>query len=103
MAKHDRPPLTFIAALAATLVAGCAVGPDFKKPKPPDVEDYTAAPLPATVTGTTVGGGEAQRFTRGADISAQWWTLFHSEPLNELIEHSLTSNHDLKAAQAALP
>jgi NodT family efflux transporter outer membrane factor (OMF) lipoprotein len=92
----------FIAALAATLVAGCAVGPDFKKPKPPDVEDYTAAALPATVSGTTVGGGEAQRFARGADISAQWWTLFHSEPLNELIEQSLTSNHDLKAAQAAL-
>lgn len=91
-----------IAALAATFVAGCAVGPDFKKPKPPDVEDYTAAGLPATVTATAGGGGEAQSFNRGADISAQWWTLFHSAPLNELIEQSLTSNHDLKAAQAAL-
>ena len=102
MAKYYRPPLILLSALAATLVTGCAVGPDFKKPKPPDVENYTAAALPATVTGTAVGGGEAQRLTRGADISAQWWTLFHSEPLNELIEQSLTSNHDLKAAQAAL-
>jgi NodT family efflux transporter outer membrane factor (OMF) lipoprotein len=102
MAKHYRPPLTLIAALAAALVAGCAVGPDFKKPPPPDVEDYRAAGLPATVTATAGGGGEAQSFSRGADISAQWWTLFHSVPLNELIEQSLTSNHDLKAAQAAL-
>ncbi len=55
---------------------------------------------PSPATG--VSGGEAQRFTKGSDISADWWTLFHSKPLNELIEHSLTNNHDLKAAQAAL-
>ena len=36
------------------------------------------------------------------DISADWWTLFHSEALNNLIEESLANNHDLKAAQAAL-
>src|SRR5208283_683968 len=47
-------------------------------------------------------GGQAQRFAKGADISADWWSLFHSEPLNELIEQSLTSNPDLKAAHAAL-
>ncbi len=49
-----------------------------------------------------VAGGEAQRFAKGADIAGDWWTLFHSKPLNELIEQSLTNNPDLKAAQAAL-
>src|SRR5208283_1927547 len=47
-------------------------------------------------------GGQAQRFAKGADISADWWSLFHSEPLNDLIEQSLANNPDLKAAQAAL-
>ena len=39
---------------------------------------------------------------RAATSAADWWTLFHSRPLNELIEQSLTNNPDLKAAQAAL-
>lgn len=92
----------FIAAVASLLIAGCAVGPDFKKPAAPDVSQYTANPLPPAVTSTNVSGGEAQRFASGGDISADWWTLFHSAPLNELIDSSLTNNHDLKAAQAAL-
>jgi NodT family efflux transporter outer membrane factor (OMF) lipoprotein len=46
--------------------------------------------------------GQAQHFVDGADISADWWALFHSTALNELIEQSLGKNHDLKAAQAAL-
>jgi NodT family efflux transporter outer membrane factor (OMF) lipoprotein len=93
---------SFLAALVSLLVAACAVGPDFKKPAAPSVSDYTAKPLPADLTATNVVGGEAQHFTKGSDISADWWTLFHSEALNKLIEESLANNHDLKAAQAAL-
>jgi NodT family efflux transporter outer membrane factor (OMF) lipoprotein len=99
-AKSRAPP--FIAALLLLLIAACAVGPNFKKPAAPDVSDYTASPLSTTATGTNVPGGEAQRFAKGGDISADWWALFHSATLNELIEQSLTNNHDLKAAQAAL-
>jgi NodT family efflux transporter outer membrane factor (OMF) lipoprotein len=94
--------LAFLGALGLTLLAGCAVGPDFKRPAAPAVSDYTARPLATTVTTTNVAGGEAQRFVKGSDISGDWWTLFHSKPLNELIELSLTNNPDLKAAQAAL-
>jgi NodT family efflux transporter outer membrane factor (OMF) lipoprotein len=82
--------------------AGCAVGPDFKRPAAPDVEEYSAHPLSATAAAANVAGGEAQRFAKGQDISADWWTLYHSAPLNELIDHSLANNHDLKAARAAL-
>ena len=94
--------LLFSATPAFLLIAGCAVGPNFKKPSAPDVSDYTASPLSSTVTIRNVAGGEAQRFAKGSDISGDWWTLFHCEPLDELIEHSLTNNPDLKAAQAAL-
>jgi NodT family efflux transporter outer membrane factor (OMF) lipoprotein len=94
--------LSLIAALAGLPVFGCAVGPDFKKPAAPQVSSYTAKPLSTTAAAPNVEGGEAQRFTSGADISGDWWTLFHSSPLNDLIAESLASNHDLKAAQAAL-
>ena len=101
-ANSVRRSRLFTAALASLLIAGCAVGPDFKKPAAPNVTDYTAKPLSTTVASTNVAGGEAQRFTKGSDIPGDWWTLFHSRPLNDLIEHSLSNNPDLKAAQAAL-
>jgi NodT family efflux transporter outer membrane factor (OMF) lipoprotein len=91
-----------IAALSSLLIAGCAVGPNFKKPAAPDVGDYTGSPLSSTAATENLPGGEAQRFAPGGDISADWWTLFRSKPLNDLIERSLASNPDLKAAQAAL-
>src|SRR5271155_4300894 len=94
--------LTFLAVLTCSLIAGCSVGPDFKRPAAPAVADYTGHSLSTTVTSTNVVGGEAQRFANGGDIAGDWWTLFHSQPLNDLIELSLTNNPDLKAAQAAL-
>src|SRR6202051_1548920 len=94
--------LRFIAALTVSLIAGCAVGPNFRKPDAPNVSDYTAGPLSATAATENLPGGEAQRFAKGSDISADWWTLFRSRPLNDLIELSLANNPDLKAAQAAL-
>jgi NodT family efflux transporter outer membrane factor (OMF) lipoprotein len=96
-------PFTCLATLGSLLAAGCAVGPNFKKPAaPPEGTGYTTSPLTTTSSAPGVPGGEAQRFVQGGDISADWWTLFHSAPLNELIEHSLTNNPDLQAAQAAL-
>jgi NodT family efflux transporter outer membrane factor (OMF) lipoprotein len=45
---------------------------------------------------------EAQSFAAGRDIPGDWWTLFHSKPLDDLIERSLRANPDLTSAQAAL-
>jgi NodT family efflux transporter outer membrane factor (OMF) lipoprotein len=84
------------------LLAGCAVGPNFKNPAAPNVNGYTVTPLSNIVGTTNVIGGQAQQFVQGQDISSQWWTLFHSQPLNGLIERSLTNNPNIKAAQAAL-
>jgi NodT family efflux transporter outer membrane factor (OMF) lipoprotein len=91
-----------ILALALALGAGCAVGPNFKEPAAPPVSDYSSTPFSTTVSTTNVSGGEAQHLASGADISGDWWTLFHSKPLNELIDEAITNNPDLKAAQAAL-
>jgi NodT family efflux transporter outer membrane factor (OMF) lipoprotein len=91
-----------VPALAVLLAAGCAVGPNFQRPAAPKIGGYTASPLAPTVSTDGVSGGNAQRFTPGADISSDWWTLFHSAALNDLIDHSLTNNPDLQAAQAAL-
>ena len=92
-----------VAALAlAALLAGCAVGPDFVPPAAPDVQGYTPAPLPKGTASAATPGGQAQRFVRDLDLPGQWWTLFHSKPLNALVERALANNPDLAAAQAAL-
>jgi NodT family efflux transporter outer membrane factor (OMF) lipoprotein len=94
--------LTCIIAAVGVLLSGCAVGPNFKKPAAPEVSGYTSAPLSTTSVTTNVTGGEPQHFVSGSDIPGDWWTLFHSKPLNELIELSLSNNPTIKAAQAAL-
>ncbi len=94
--------MRFIAFWTLLLVAGCAVGPNFERPAPPKVSGYTARPLTNTISTPNVGGGEAQHFVEGIDLPGEWWTLFHSKPLNALITRALTNNPDLKAAQAAL-
>jgi NodT family efflux transporter outer membrane factor (OMF) lipoprotein len=92
----------FGAVSATVLLAGCAVGPDFKKPAAPEVNAYTAQPLATTAATPEITGGDAQRFVEAADISGDWWTLFHSQTLNDLVAQSLKNNSDLKAAQASL-
>ena len=92
----------YLPALLVLVLAGCAVGPDFKRPAAPNVSDYTARPAAGTVATPDTAGGESQQFARGGDIPADWWTLFHSPALDALIRQSLAHNPDLKAAQAAL-
>lgn len=90
--------------VTATLVfsIGCVVGPNFQKPAPPQVPQYTPAPPTATSATPNIPGGEAQSFAVGQDIPGDWWTLFHSKPLDDLIDRSLKANPDLKSAQGAL-
>jgi len=92
----------FTTVATCLLIAGCTVGPDFRRPPAPDVAGYAASPLTSTASTPNVAGGDPQRFVNGGDIAGDWWTLFHSRPLNALIEQSLANNADLKAAQAAL-
>jgi NodT family efflux transporter outer membrane factor (OMF) lipoprotein len=86
------------------LTTACVVGPNFKAPAPPAVSGYTQQTSDTKTTSAAPGvpGGNAQHLISGADIPAEWWTMFHSRALNDLIEQALAHNADLKAAQAAL-
>jgi NodT family efflux transporter outer membrane factor (OMF) lipoprotein len=86
------------ALLLALGLSGCAVGPDFHPPAPPKVA-LTPTVLPAA---TQEAGGQRQVFRTGADISGDWWTLFHSPELNALIDAGLAHNLTLAASQQTL-
>jgi NodT family efflux transporter outer membrane factor (OMF) lipoprotein len=90
-----------LTSAAALTVIGCAVGPDFKQPEAPQVEAYVQKSASAS-TSANPAEVTPQQLVEGMDIPGQWWTLFHSQSLNDLINQAIKANPDLQAAQAAL-
>ena len=93
---------TTVSLVVAVLLTGCAVGPDFATPAAPSVDGYTPEPLTTATVSAATAGGAPQHFVHDLDLPGQWWTLFHSTGLNNLVEKALAANPDLQAAQAAL-
>jgi outer membrane protein, multidrug efflux system len=73
----------FIAALA--LAAGCAVGPNFKRPPADAPETFRGAPILAATNSL-------------GDLP--WWDVFQDEALRELMRVAITNNYDLRIAIA---
>ena len=86
-----RKPLSdklIVAVLFLVLLAGCAVGPDYREPK---------LAMPASWQ-------EAQQ--KGVEIRpvemARWWTTFNDPLLDSLVERAVKSNLDLRIAEARI-
>ncbi len=70
--------------LGILTLAGCAVGPDYKRPPVAQSDTYR---------------GEAAAATNSfGDLP--WWEVFHDEKLQELIRTALTNNYDVRIAAA---
>lgn len=80
------------------------VGPDFHSPRPPNPDTYTGRPKPIKTVSISAAGqvGTSQHFISGRDIPGDWWRLFHSPEINNLIVKGLLNNQNLAAAKAAL-
>lgn len=82
-----------LCALAlGTALAGCTVGPDYRKP--PVLRGEVAAP-------TLIGSGE-KPYDRTAPLPPRWWRLYDDPVLDGLIEKALINNTDLRRALANL-
>ncbi|NOQ46512.1 MAG: efflux transporter outer membrane subunit [Desulfobulbaceae bacterium] len=78
------------AVLASLLFTGCAmVGPDYTREEPD---------APQAWHSDLVGGLGAENPT--PETLAHWWTTLNDDELNTLIARAVTSNLDLKSAQA---
>lgn len=87
MSEHKRMIRAGAATLAALLIAGCAVGPDYKQPTP----EVDAAFSGRTLVDATPGTPDQQ-----------WWKVFGDALLDELIDEARASNRDIAAAEARL-
>ncbi|MHB8813101.1 MAG: efflux transporter outer membrane subunit [Steroidobacteraceae bacterium] len=79
-------------SVAAGLTAGCTVGPDFVKPEAPAAAYSHSVPGP---------GGEHD-FAYGAGVAGDWYRLFHSDALDDLVRQALANNPDLEGARHGL-
>jgi len=99
----DRSTMSFCRIASAGLIivfSGCAVGPDFERPQPPPVKGYTSD---APVSVLAAGPGEpVQKISFGQNLPEQWWELFHSQRLNQVIREALAGSPTLASAQATL-
>lgn len=88
-----------LAMVLVFYLTGCALGPDFVRPKPPPVDRYDQGVEPST---TVQAEGQAQYFEKGGSVAEKWWVLFHSLKLNEVMTVALSNNPTLQGAQASL-
>jgi outer membrane protein TolC len=93
-------PLARAIVLACALsVGGCAVGPNFTRPTAPSAARYTGdTPRgeDATASDTT------QHMALGREIEGNWWTLFRSDAIDQLVKQAVEHNRNLVASMATL-
>ena len=79
-----RRPSSILLVISIPLLAGCAVGPNYKRPQVAVPTQWTVAP------------------TRGTETKSpetdEWWASFQDPELNSLVERSASRNLDLKLA-----
>jgi NodT family efflux transporter outer membrane factor (OMF) lipoprotein len=96
-----RPPTPRGLAVVLTYalgLGGCAVGPNFTRPDAPPAARYTRDTLRAeNATGDTV-----QRIDLGREIEGDWWRLFHSDAIDQLVKQAVEHNRTLAASMATL-
>src|SRR3954465_2322296 len=81
----------FIASLiGAILIAGCAVGPDYKKPDAPASPQFKEAQ------------GWREAAPRDQLPRGSWWTVFGDAELDKLMSRVEVSNQNIKVAEARL-
>ena len=93
-----RTSLAIPAAAAAMLMAGCAVGPDFRTPDAPADARYTTGPQPSQMASQ----GYPTQTIEASDVPAQWWTLFGSPKLDDTVRIALANSPTLTQARARL-
>src|ERR1700727_20435 len=93
-------PAVAIVLAGAIGPGGGAVGPDFARPPPPAASRYTRDTLHAEEDGST--SDSVQHIALGREIEGNWWTLFHSEAIDQLVAQAVDHNRTLAASMATL-
>lgn len=83
-----------LVATAAALLAGCAVGPDYRRPELAMAQHFTDESTQIRM--------QACGLVAPADLPSAWWTLYHSPELDAIVRAGLANHPSVASAQAAL-
>jgi outer membrane protein, multidrug efflux system len=87
--RNRRPLISVI--LASSLIGGCAVGPNYKRP---------SVNVPGTYRGAVPQ--EAEQPAAESLGDQKWWELFQDQQLQDLIHTALRQNYDVRIAAARI-
>lgn len=88
---------------AIVSLSGCGLlGPEYKRPPLPDSAGYAESPVPQQTKAAGERGSDAQRFFSGRDIPGDWWKVFGSPALSDLVNAAFAGSPDVEAAKATL-
>ena len=94
------------AVLAGVVLAlglpGCVVGPDFKPPAAPPTTHYTSPDEVSAPDGDAGAAAPRQTLELGEKVAVDWWTLFQSPDLDQLVKQAVAGSHTLESAKARL-
>lgn len=80
-------PMRRLAVAAAFALAGCMVGPDYRRP---------STDLPDAFLSDSANGAAASK------VPVDWWRLYDDATLNQLVVSGLANNADIRAAVARI-
>jgi NodT family efflux transporter outer membrane factor (OMF) lipoprotein len=99
LCKTSAPMTRAIVLACALSVGGCAIGPHFTRPTAPSAARYTAD----TLRGENAGASDTvQHIDLGREIERNWWTLFRSDAIDQLVTQAVDHNRSLVASMATL-
>jgi NodT family efflux transporter outer membrane factor (OMF) lipoprotein len=95
-----RASMPHIVVLAYCLeLGGCAAGPGFVPPVVPPAARYTAATLQSE---KGLPDETAQHIALGKEVEGNWWTLFRSDAIDQLVIQAVEHNRTLESSAATL-
>ncbi len=80
-------------------LGGCAVGPNFTRPTAPPAARYTDD-MPRGEDASA--SDTAQHIALGREIEGNWWALFRSDAIDQLVKQAVEHNRSLAASKATL-
>ncbi|MGO4815388.1 efflux transporter outer membrane subunit [Cupriavidus sp. 2MCAB6] len=88
-------PATAMTVACALLLAGCAVGPDYKRPDAPSTPTFKEAPADASQWGEWKPAEPQDTSER-----SNWWAVFADPELDKLMAQVQVANQNIKASEA---